>query len=788
MSENYREQCRQHVALSGRRQFDGFCAMAIILMLFFSAISTASATTEPLRDETDQLIEQGLDAYHQGAVDEAADFWAKAAKASQTTGESRTQIEALIRLSEAQKSLGFYPKAAHTIHRALVLAEQLDDPRLVAWCLGSQAGTDILMGQLDAARDALDESFEQTQRAHASALKARVQNDMGNLYLSLDQYTNALHAYADSVRTADSANAPLLVARASANAAQAALLLGDPAGALEWLDTAEDSVSKLPEKHDKAFLLINLGQSWHHSSRPLPEKPHTLDAKAYAAFEHAAEIARKLGDQRTLSYAYGYLAELYADNQRYDEALQLISHAIFTAQQANAPDILYQWQWTEARIHKAVGARKASIIAYRKSVQTIQNLRYDLLLSQFQRTGFSKGSVSAVFLELADQLLLEAAEQDDAERTQTLLAEARATIELLKATELQDYFDDECLLLTRSRLKTLDEAISGNTAVVYPIILPDRLEILLTLPAGLKHFTIDISKEDLNAQVRRFRMRLEKRTTREYLRDARTLYDWLIKPIEKDLRANKIDTLIFVPDASLATIPMSALNDGEVPLVARYAIATTPGLALTDPKPIPRDNITALLTGLTTSVQGFPPLKNVSVELGTIESLYGGERLQDEEFVVPNLERELSQKQFSIVHIASHGRFERNVKDSFLLTFDGRLTMDELEGAVALNQVRDLPVELLTLSACQTAAGDQRAALGLAGVAVKAGARSALATLWLVNDPATALLVSEFYRQLKNPSVSKAEALKRAQLKLMDDPRYWHPAYWSPFLLIGNWL
>jgi CHAT domain-containing protein len=95
---------------------------------------------------------------------------------------------------------------------------------------------------------------------------------------------------------------------------------------------------------------------------------------------------------------------------------------------------------------------------------------------------------------------------------------------------------------------------------------------------------------------------------------------------------------------------------------------------------------------------------------------------------------------------------------------------------------------LLTLSACQTAAGDDRAALGLAGVAVKSGARSALATLWAINDQASAMLVTEFYRQLLKENVSKAQALQRAQNALMQNVRYRHPGYWSPFLLIGNWL
>jgi CHAT domain-containing protein len=140
------------------------------------------------------------------------------------------------------------------------------------------------------------------------------------------------------------------------------------------------------------------------------------------------------------------------------------------------------------------------------------------------------------------------------------------------------------------------------------------------------------------------------------------------------------------------------------------------------------------------------------------------------------------------VHIASHGRFEGDIAKTFPLTFDDKLTMERLDQFVGLFRFRDEPLELLALSACETAAGDDRAALGLAGVAVKAGARSALATLWHINDPATSILIAEFYRELRNPSVSRAVALQGAQLKLLHDPRYQHPGYWSPFLLINNWL
>ncbi|MFL5281799.1 MAG: CHAT domain-containing protein, partial [Rhodopila sp.] len=129
----------------------------------------------------------------------------------------------------------------------------------------------------------------------------------------------------------------------------------------------------------------------------------------------------------------------------------------------------------------------------------------------------------------------------------------------------------------------------------------------------------------------------------------------------------------------------------------------------------------------------------------------------------------------------------RDPSQIFILAYDGRLTLEELEDSIKRTRFRELGIELLVLSACQTAAGDNdRAALGLAGLALKAGARSVLATLWFVSDEASMQLTIEFYRQLQNRTL--AHALQAAQLSLMEDPVRRHPFYWAPFLLIGNWL
>jgi len=331
--------------------------------------------------------------------------------------------------------------------------------------------------------------------------------------------------------------------------------------------------------------------------------------------------------------------------------------------------------------------------------------------------------------------------------------------------------------------------LATNTAALYPVILPDRLELLVSLPSGMKKTSVALSQAELTAQIRILRLSLEKRTTREYLPHAQTLYKTLILPIEAWLKAESIDTLVFIPDGPLRTIPLSALHDGTQFLIEKYAIATSPGLTLTDPQSIPRKNAQVLLSGLSESVQNFPALPFVNEELQHVADLYKGHTiLKNKTFRVNNLRTELADILFRVVHIASHGQFSADNSETFLLAYDDKISMNTLEDLLGLSRYRDSPIELLTLSACQTAAGDDRAALGLAGVAIKAGARSALASLWFINDRASSVLVTEFYRQLQNPKLSKAKALQQAQQFLLKHRRYRHPSLWAPFLLIGNWL
>ena len=352
---------------------------------------------------------------------------------------------------------------------------------------------------------------------------------------------------------------------------------------------------------------------------------------------------------------------------------------------------------------------------------------------------------------------------------------------------MRDYYQDDCVDAARAGITKLD-SVSQTAVIIYPLILDDRMELLVSFPSGLKQFRIDLPSKTIIETVRQFRLKLEKRTTREYLPYAQTLYDWLIGPFETILTQSDIDTLVFIPGGALRTIPLAALHDGNQFLINKYAIAITPGLDLTDPQPIGSKGLKILAAGLTESVQNFPALPFVTEELKAIQHEYSVTLMVNEDFSVSGIETALEDEEFTIVHIASHAQFGRDHTDTFLLAYDDRLSLDRLNQSVGLLRYREDPLELLTLSACETASGDDHAALGLAGVAVKSGARSAVATLWHINDLASSILVGEFYHQLRDSTLTRAKALQRAQLKLISDRRFQHPGYWSPFLLISNWL
>ena len=732
-------------------------------------------------------IEQGRAAFERGALEEAATRWAAAARSHAERGDTAGQISALTHLARAQSELGQYRQAAASLGTALELAHKAGDLHRTASIGAALGNIYVALGPAETAEQLLREALDIARRLPDLALAAVTLNDLGNLLSMQKKYAEAETAYRESIALAADPPLRLLQARSRINASIASREKGNARAALSLLDEALAELRTLPGSHEVAFTLVSAGLGYRDLRAALPEEKHRLTLQAGNVLNFAARTADTIGDRRTASYAWGYLGGLYEEEGRDTEALELSRRAMFNAQQVNAPESLYRWQWQAGRLLRKLGQHEQAIDAYRRAVEALQGIRPELSISYGPAPVSFRDSIGAVYFELVDLLLQRARSPSGRDAIARDLREARQTVELFKAAELRDYFRDDCVDTVLSKVTKLD-VVAQSAVIVYPILLADRTELLVSLPSGLKSVVVAVGLDALTQEVREFRRKLEKRTTREYLPHAQTLYKWLIGPLEAELAQARVDTLVFVPDGPLRTIPMAALHDGKQFLVAKYALAITPGLDLTDPRPLRRERAKVLAVGVSEAVQGFAPLPSVAAELDALRTLFDSTTLMNRDFVVSNLENRLKTERFNILHIASHGEFGGTPAQTFVLTFDGKLTMDRLDQYIGLFKYRDDPLELLTLSACETAEGDDRAALGLAGVAVRAGARSAVATFWQVHDSVAAELLTSFYRELQDRSVSRAVALQRAQLGILSNPRYTHPGYWSPFLMINSWL
>ncbi|MBN3960316.1 CHAT domain-containing protein [Nostoc sp. NMS8] len=294
-----------------------------------------------------------------------------------------------------------------------------------------------------------------------------------------------------------------------------------------------------------------------------------------------------------------------------------------------------------------------------------------------------------------------------------------------------------------------------------------------------------------------------------YLRSSQQLYRWIIAPLQADLQAREINNLVFLPDIGLRSTPMAALHDGKEFLVEKYSIGLMPSISLTNTlyKDIKKSQILAL--GVSQSTQGQEPLPAVPLELSTLVSkLWQGKLLLDKQATLDNLKTIRRQQPFGIIHMATHADFATGaLSNSYIQLWEDKLRLNQLR-QLRLNEPE---VEMLVLSACRTALGDEESELGFAGLAVLAGVKTSVASLWSVNDAGTAALMTKFYENLKTAPI-KAEALREAQVAMVKgqifvkdgqvqglgvvgnlplpadsaDESLTHPYYWAGFTMVGN--
>ncbi|MBP5975175.1 CHAT domain-containing protein [Brasilonema sp. CT11] len=738
-----------------------------------------------------------------------------------------------------------FPNVEQVIKRIEQIIQQESDPNLKASQWQSLGEVLRRIGNLSMSETFLQKSLQVAQEFQLNKAANSVLLELGNTKRALANRAIVINKQEDAkkdIRAAidnyqQAAASPAFRLQAQLNLFSLWVETG------EWLEAAklqpqiQQSLASLPASTTNVYARLNFARNltcllpsldknsvlWSSCTslkqlRERPSKPSEEITSPPSSQEieqiiaTGIDVSRSLKDSKAQSYALGQLGELYELTGKFSKAQDFTQQALLLAEEIQAPDVRYRWEWQLGRLWEKQKNRQRAIAFYKNAFNSLKFVRNDLLTIDTDVQFSFRENVEPIHRQLVDLLLqTEDNSQLNPKLNQEIFKDAIYAIDSLQLAELENFLNCNLSQIVRLNLdddkldlKAKLDKLDANTAFIYPIILKDRLEIILSLPKQkwIK-YTTSISRNTLESKLNELRGYLTRNDSGrdEYEPLSGQLYDWLIRPAEKYLNSNQIKTLVFILDGSLRDIPMAALWDGKQYLVQKYAVAIAPALQLLSPKPSEKKQFKALIAGLTKgstfSIEGstfnFEPLSNVKNEVEKIKQILPiSEEMLDEQFQTKNLQSKLYSSSYPIVHLATHGHFSSNPQETFILSAPNvPINLNKLQELLQTRkQSRPDAIQLLVLSACQTATGDKRAALGLAGVAVKAGALSTLASLWSVNDKSTALFMGQFYEHLVKQQMTKAAALRHTQLDLLQNRQgeYRHPFYWSPFVLVGDWL
>ncbi|ELS02375.1 hypothetical protein Xen7305DRAFT_00020890 [Xenococcus sp. PCC 7305] len=731
------------------------------------------------------LNTQGRLELARGKAKEALISWQNAEEIYQQAGDEAGVLGSRLNQAQALQNLGLYRRSQKLLEATAQQIQQQADPKLKMSGLRSLGMALQITGDLHLAQEVLEQSLAIAKELDFPAETSTILFSLGNVTRALEQTDNAIAFYQQAAATSSQ---PLIQAEAQLN--QLSLLITDSQeqAARELLPQIKQEIIALASNPNRRsiYIQVNLAKNLIDlSTDPGSRRLTSSTTQIPNILTTALDQAQKLQDREAQSYSFGILGYWYEQQQQWNLSQNYTEKALKLATELDNSDLTYQWQWQLGRLEQNQGNQKPAIIAYSSAVNALESLRSDLAITNLDSQFSFREGVEPVYRELVSLLLQP---QDNQEISQANLLQARDTIESLQLAELNNFFREACIDAQPTNIENLDT----SAAVIYPIILRDRLEIIVSIPnQPLAHYSTAIEQTELETTLGEFQRNLPIRSRRAYLPSAKKLYNWLILPAIADLASHHIETLVFVPDGSFRNIPIAALHDGEQYLVEQYNVSLTPGLQLLAPLPLENVELKTLAAGITQQRRGFDALEYVNAELEEIQNQTQSKILRDEEFTQKTLQNYIESSKFPIVHIATHGQFSSNLDETFLLAWDSKIDIQQLNNILQNTDLsQEQSLELLVLSACETAAGDSRAALGLAGMAVRAGARTTLASLWTVSDESTALTMNSFYREINQSNIkrNKAQALRNAQLELIKSEQFKHPYYWAPFVMIGNWL
>ena len=769
---------------------------------------------------------QGHFYFHQEKNDSALEAWETAQKLYSSLGDRLGEKGTLVSISQALLHLGFYKRSCDTILDAwdypskfcealnpedipaLLAVSEIEQPRL--WqvkALHSMANSYLLLGKLTQAQVVMEQTQQLKSRLNldlplldnqitltlgdiqkAIALQAQEFNEPENFIASSEK---SLAFYSQVISLPDQRSLSQIL-DAQLSQLDIFIFTENYYASETIIAQIEDNLSQLPISKNSAHDRLRLNRSL----TTLLENNVDIDYSWDYIAQIYLEIAQKAHDFaafRLESHALGYLGELaYEQNLSLElTPQQYLEQALHIAQSNRATEIAYRWQWQLGRIYRDRGAIDRAINAYEAAFISLQDIRSNLVALEKEVQFSFREQVEPVYRELAELLLVKQSPEKIASPENLNLA--RDVIEGLQLAELDNYFKDACIVFKKQEIAEIDP----TAAVVYVIVLPDAqqevdyIETILDLPGkNLRPYETIVPHEEFESTTHDLsQYLLEPDRLRDVQRLSSQVNKWLIEPLQADITP-EIKTLVFVLDGILRNIPMAVLYNETDYLIDHYAIAVTPGLQLLNPKPALIES-TALAGGVSQKLPGFSPLKNVPQELNTVANNFISKQLLDDEFQTTTFTQDVNSQLYSVIHLATHGQFSSNPNKTFILLWDAPLGIKKFSLLIQNREVDTQKlINLLVLSACETSRGDDFATLGLAGMAVRTGVSSTLASLWQISDRSTPFLMEKFYHYWQdNPDINKAEALRLAQLDLRSQTeKDWDvPYYWAAYTLVGKW-
>jgi CHAT domain-containing protein/tetratricopeptide (TPR) repeat protein len=772
-------------------------------------------------------------AYRQlGRSDQALDFYRQAEKIAQADKNISVLSSIFNNIATIYLSQGKYAQALESYKSSLKLAEEASEFRKAA-ITGSNIGSVYkAIGQYDRALEYYQKALQEVKRLGDRQSESVFLNNIGSIYNDKGQVQRSLDYYQQAYKIHLELKDLPAQAKTLNNIALAHSELRQHAQALETYSQVLALLKKANNLSTEAIALGNIGGIYVNLKR-YPE--------AINLYQQAATIHQQLGERAGESVVLSQLGRLFASTNQPELAILFYKQSVNLREQLRKE--LRSLSQAEQKIFTGKVAQTyrelADILLKQNRVLEAQQV-LDLLkvqeLDDYLKNvrGNAKTATGISLLDPERRFL-----SDYNAIQNRMIQSSQEAIEILKITpesrttaqsqklqeliqiqerssqQLNTYIQNpavvsilqqvtgagsgEVNLQQFASLQNNLQELSQKSAILYPLILEDRLELILVPAKGdVIRRTVNVKREAINQLIVNFRSEVRDPSSLDVLDSSQQLYQWLIAPIAADLQKAGVETIIYAPDGQLRYLPIAALHDGKQWLVERYAINTITAASLTklsdrrSNQPL-RVLAGAFITGryifeVNGEIFNFAGLPFAGKEIENLtDKLPNSIKLVDQNFSVKSTVDKF--KNYNIIHLATHAAFvSGEPEDSFVLFGDGsRASLRDVATWSLQN------VDLVILSACETGLGGRLGngteIMGFGYQMEYAGAKAAIASLWQVSDGGTQALMDRFYNILPKPQITKAAVLAKAQRSLISSAgEFSHPYYWSPFILIGNGL